>query len=1042
MASVPPWGAVCPPLRAVGDGAPALRTRLVLDRRGTARDLRGALDLAARLAAPAAVLDRLPVSVAGAPPHHPRRPTIWIAAAAPSRPPADPDDGTAWPSGTRAWAVGTAADAPLWQVGGAAPAVTRLLRALAGDRSGRFDQATAVAWSSGRAVAWVPGSGGGRWRAFGTSRAGAGRDQPGPFRLESLLPGGAEPPPRLILPDAVPAAVVCAAANLVARLQLGADRLRDGPLGLRPGEPGAATADLLLPARGGGPTRIRRGAAGAARLEGGAAAALLERLALADPLAVEDPLEQLADRVRWPEPVGGAGGGIAPTRVRAVAPWEGERLVAAAGRCRRGGGDPYTRVECFASEPGREQARLAAAIARELGIPPRLVLAAPAYHQAAGWLRDTAADALTGSGATALRLEVPRGPRARPASWAITALGGLERLAARLRIAPDRVTVTVARSGTSGGALAPFRLTAVTPRGERTLTFRPLTVAGGAYPGDRSETSGLRLHRPGAAAREIAVASDHVAAVELFEAEVLPRALALAHRRRAVRIELRVTVSEPDAEDGTGAFSPLEELHEELYFRTHGAARAGGGRLVLVPDVRARPGRPTQLEARIVDGGTAGLTVAEPQPVLTEVALPRGAREGLTLTVDWNGGEPPPGSRSGPAPLDRLRSLDRRGRRWLWTPSRAGSGVAPRGVRPDPERLPDPGRIAANLARVREGPAVAAWIAGRSTLGRPIAAMAALPWPLPIGSLAKAALLRPTVLLVGGHHANEVSSTGAHLALAHELARGWRPGAVLVCLPLENPDGALVHRRLARRHPTWKLHAARFNGVGEEFGGSPRPLQSPFGEARPRARLLGRLGADCLVDDHGVPDHVWAQPLAGRSSPPYFPIAYTLPPGLLYVIGETDPAGDRATGWTAAVHSAVAREFRADPGLLRRHRALWQGYVRYGAGLDPTAFPSRPVEGLPLQARRTATRGARAGGDRGRGTRYPLALDLVTEVADETSRGADLGRAVRAHLVADRAILDTAAAAVVPARWVRVPGGWRLRRTGPCPAPGPPPPRS
>ena len=201
-----------------------------------------------------------------------------------------------------------------------------------------------------------------------------------------------------------------------------------------------------------------------------------------------------------------------------------------------------------------------------------------------------------------------------------------------------------------------------------------------------------------------------------------------------------------------------------------------------------------------------------------------------------------------------------------------------------------------------------------------------------------------------------MSSTPNHLQLIDDLAHGWRPESVLILLPLENPDGAAVHRRLARIHPTWKLHAARFNGVGEEFGGTVSPWLSPFGEARPRDRLLTRYGADCLVDDHGVPDHVWAQPLAGRSSPPLFPIAYTLPPGLLYLIGETEPDGHTPSGWTAVVHSAVASGLASDPDLRARHDSLWDSYVRYGAGLDPIAFPSVARHGLPLQARRRRQR--------------------------------------------------------------------------------------
>jgi len=1004
----------------------------VLDRRGGARELRGALDLAARIAAPAAVTDRLPVSLALRPPVCPTRPTVWIGADRPDLPGLARVPTVSWPPRLAAWGFGLASPIALWRLGGEPAAVTLLLRVLAGGSGDPWDDATAFAVASRRVLAWGARADGSGWRPIGPLDPGRERRPDRPRELESLLPGRAQPPPRVVLDDRAPAAVVCAAANLVARLQLGSDRIRAGSLGLLAGERGAGRADLVVRTDRAGRARLRRRRGGGAVLCGGAAgiAQLLQRLAGADPLAVLDPLEQLADRVRWPDPDGRAGRTEPLAVVTSTRAWEGDRLLAAAARAQRAPAQSVAHLEVFASEPRAQRQALAARVAALLRVDPTRVRTSPAYHQAAFWLAHDASRRLAGADLRALVLEVPRGPRERPASWAITALGGLERLASQLGVAPDLVSVTLAPAIARSGARRGFRLRADTPAGDVVLTYRPLTRPGGAWPGDRSETSGLRLHLGDGRMREIAVESDHLAAVRAYAAEVLPRALGHAGRRRSVRIELEALVSEPDGEDHLGAFSSLEELHEELYFRTHAAARAAGARVVVVPDVRVAAGEPTRLEARLVDLGSTGRAVAPSRPELVGITLPAGSGPGLELEVDGTGALARWGA--SPEPGRDLRPVGRRGRRWLWLPSARSSARG--GAPPDPAQLCDPDRVAHQVLGLRGRPGAAAWIVGRSTLGRPMVAMAALPWSSRLGSLAKAALLHPTVLLIGGHHANEVSSTPAHLALAHDLAQGWRPPAVLVCLPMENPDGAHVHRLLARLHPTWKLHAARFNAVGEEFGGSPRPLHSPFGEARPRARLLARIGADCLVDDHGVPDHVWAQPLAGRSSPPYFPIAYTLPPGLLYVIGETTGDSRSPTPWTTAVHAAVAAAVAADPRLMGRHRTLWDAYVRYGAGLDPRAFPSHPVNGLPLQARRAATRSSQRDQP---GARFPVALDLVTEVADETSQGEDLALAVRAHLAADRAILATAARAVPPVRWARAPGGgWRLRRAAVCPAPG------
>jgi hypothetical protein len=664
-------------------------------------------------------------------------------------------------------------------------------------------------------------------------------------------------------------------------------------------------------------------------------------------------------------------------------------------------------------------------VARILGLPGERVSCQPAYHQAAWWLAHTAADRLAGLLTTSLRLEVPCGAPPRTASWAIAVRGGLEALASGLGVDAKRVYITVAaQTGFSvGGGALRYRLRTRAPTGVTDLSFCPLAILGGAWAGDSHETSGLRLTLASGQQVEVAVESDHAAVVRLYESRVLPRALALARHGHTIRMELTATASEPDGEEPLPDFSPLEELHEELYFRSHATSRARSARLVLVPDIRLKGARPAVLSVRMYDLGQKGQVVTEARPRLEKISMAKGKGSGLVLKVGWDRHGRRAAAGCGHE-NSYLRPLDRGGRRWVWT-GPAGSVTQ---ARSDPALLPAPELIARRLAQRRLPAGMASWVVGRSTLGQSMVAVAALPWSAPVGSLAKAALLHPTVLLIGGHHGNEVSSTPNHLQLIDDLAHGWRPDPILIVLPLENPDGSAVHRRLARVHPTWKLHAARFNGVGEEFGGTVRPWLSAFGEARPRERLLTRFGADFLVDDHGVPDHVWAQPLAGRSSPPLFPIAYTLPPGLLYLIGETEPDGQTPSEWTAAVHHAVAGALASDPDLRARHDHLWDDYVRYGASLDPIAFPSVARHGLPLQARHRRQR-------RREQVRFPVALDMVTEVADETSQGQDLVLAVRAHRVADLALLGEAGRARVSPGWAATADGWLLGRIGVCPPP-------
>jgi hypothetical protein len=1020
-----PWAACCPPLLTGGSDAPHISARIVLDRNGTGRSLRGAIDLAARLCAPMATSDRLPVSTGLAPPRSPKVPTIWLSASGGAAPHA-PLQVPGWPAGSEAWAWGEFRPAPMWRMGGSPAAVTDLLRALSDDPGERTGAAVALAWTKGRLWRWVPGSAEDRWQGVGRGRQRTSAASAPVLGVARLLPGSGLPPPRTVVPDATPAATMAAMANLAARLALGSSSHRHGPLGLQPSEPAARSGEVRLELGGERQPQIARGPGGRAVISGGQGVVpLLERLASADPLGVQDPLELMADMVRWPAP------GTEPSprprlTLKVEAGWEGERLKGAA---RAVAGRPRSHevasVEVFASEPGAVRDRLGDEIAGILGLARDRVTCQPAYHQAAWWLAHTVVDRLAGLQPTSLQLEVPRGAAPRTASWAITVRGGLEQLAFRLGVDAKRVTITVAAETgfVDGGGSNRYVLRARAATGVTSLSYCPLTVLGGAWEGDSTETAGLRV-TPGSRRKlEVPVESDHAAVVRLYESQVLPRALALARRGHTIRVELSAAVSEPDGEELLPDFSPLEELHEELYFRTHATSRARHARLVLVPDIRLKVAGRAVLSARMYDLGLKGQTVTEAHPRLEKISLAERAGTGLVLEVSWDQHGPRAASGCGQE-SPHLRPLDRGGRRWVWT-DHVGSRVA---ATPDPARLPVPELLSRRLAQRRLPPGTASWVIGRSTLGQTMVAVAALPWSAALGSLAKATLLRPTVLLIGGHHGNEVSSTPNHLQLIDDLAHGWRPESVLILLPLENPDGAAVHRRLARIHPTWKLHAARFNGVGEEFGGTVSPWLSPFGEARPRDRLLTRYGADCLVDDHGVPDHVWAQPLAGRSSPPLFPIAYTLPPGLLYLIGETEPDGHTPSGWTAAVHSAVASGLASDPDLRARHDSLWDSYVRYGAGLDPIAFPSVARHGLPLQARRRRQR-------RREHVRFPVALDMVTEVADETSQGPDLVLAVRAHRVADLALLGEAGRAKVSASWAATADGWRLRRIGVCPPP-------
>ena len=86
---------------------------------------------------------------------------------------------------------------------------------------------------------------------------------------------------------------------------------------------------------------------------------------------------------------------------------------------------------------------------------------------------------------------------------------------------------------------------------------------------------------------------------------------------------------------------------------------------------------------------------------------------------------------------------------------------------------------------------------------------------------------------------------------------------------------AALHYAMQREHPTWKLHAARYNAVGLEFAREFFNRDTPYGEARPRPALWRRWRPDVVVDNHGVPSHEWAQLFSGFNSPPRFGVSVT-----------------------------------------------------------------------------------------------------------------------------------------------------------------------
>lgn len=324
-------------------------------------------------------------------------------------------------------------------------------------------------------------------------------------------------------------------------------------------------------------------------------------------------------------------------------------------------------------------------------------------------------------------------------------------------------------------------------------------------------------------------------------------------------------------------------------------------------------------------------------------------------------------------------------------------------------------------------PEVTAWIEDHSYQGRPLVALSlAAPTPGRLASPIKAAIFKPTHLIIARHHANEISSTNAAFQLAWLTATDpdWRrllDRVNVVLLPYENPDGAALHVRLAS-YPearTWKHHPARYNALGYEFGEAHFDPDTRFGEARARTALWQRWPADVVVDNHGVPSHEWIQPFAGFGSPPRFGVSYWIVQALLYGIVRyvDDPNWPEHQAAATALRDAVSAIVR-DTDIGDWNRVYGESYRFWGQSRLPERFPGEFHDDMLWHI----STGPADPAGRGFASRYPntTVLTWVTEVNDETAEGEHLERVARAHLLANRATLDLMSAAAPPLDRTRV----------------------
>jgi hypothetical protein len=550
---------------------------------------------------------------------------------------------------------------------------------------------------------------------------------------------------------------------------------------------------------------------------------------------------------------------------------------------------------------------------------------------------------------------------------------------------------------------------------------------------------GVRLVRGREVLLDVDIATDREVFWRRFQERWLPaiearmRACLAASRRRPppafweeVRIEVALDESDQRLGLGEERVAPMEALHEDLYFVLLDFFRVFAEEHGLPP--AAQFGRIFPLVAAATPAGRpSGRLVARPFPSAAEAAAGRTFNrpsvaelwsEGAALTLRMRFPQPAPAA----AEAERMCAAGRaRGHDLRCNPADRSVFLrlaAPRAPRPAPagpdaveappmDRLLQAAEVAGWVRRLNRLPDVCGWRAGSTWQGRPVWALeAAVGGAGKEVSLARLRLLKPTLLVNARHHANEISSTNAALALVWELgATAWGRAALkrvnVAVVPLENADGVATLEALLPGAADHKLHAARYNALGVEWYGDYFSDSPRFPEARVKPRLWRRWLPRIVLDAHGVPSHEWDQPFSGYA-PGRFR-AYWIPRAFIYAVipflDRPDHPGHAGAHELARV---MARALAADAEIKALDRELGSRYRRYARDLEPSTFPpaaSKTLMVLPPEER--------IGGQNFAVRRFPVTVsEIITEVTDEVVSGRLLACCARGHLTVAKALID------------------------------------
>ncbi|MFC2118457.1 M14 family metallopeptidase [Bacteroidota bacterium] len=320
-----------------------------------------------------------------------------------------------------------------------------------------------------------------------------------------------------------------------------------------------------------------------------------------------------------------------------------------------------------------------------------------------------------------------------------------------------------------------------------------------------------------------------------------------------------------------------------------------------------------------------------------------------------------------------------------------------------------PSEVVENMANLNTFSEVNVYHMVKSFLGHDVfAADIYLPVEGKYISQAKLNVYKPSLMLIGRVHGNEVSSTSHQLRLAElcatdSLYKGFLKNVNLVIYPVVNPDGAQIAYEMQKENPDFMLHAGRYGALGTDVGSRSFNGDNLYPESGIASKIKNAWVPDIYMDMHGVPSHEWVQLFAGYSawvnSRNGGARNYWLPrgwyfPGFSWIDDKKQPEFMTAQ---KAITDSITAGVMSVPEVQKMNKRIYSRYIKYGKQ-DPETYREYFYQGVQMEARLTKSKVPKSGM-----TTY---YSLTTESADETAYGDWLKLVCKAGLANSRALLD------------------------------------